>query len=625
MGDQGDSGHAPAESRQALVGSLLSMTKTRNLSSVGLTGHVKAVLSTITALTIVLASLLMAPAAHSAPPAAPEPQPVDGVPKMHHHYEPGQIPGIERPSGQDGVMEARRLHPAGDIKVTLVRPVLHNNAGNYKSVSLSKARQAINVADKYWSDMSNGRISIEVEKTRPRFYTKARAHWNYWEIMNQITKDLNWQYKRGEALVIFIPTDLLSGDAYGAGWSTDGVSGRILMPRPSNFSLTDTVLAHEFGHLFGLGHANSLTCNDGSSDTSNYAGCWVRAYGDTTDLMGLSQVYRPTISASFWDIAGFGSGRDIRNVGVASGSKTYTLLPWGGEKAYRGLKFTDPVSKEKYYLELRQPVDEDRYLGYAGEEGNNGVKITQVPWYGNNELPNSIILEPNTRPFKGYYSKEHAWHEGSTFVTHAGTKVKIKDIRSGSAKVTITVPKAQEPTGPFEDVDSDTKYQQQILWAYNNDITNGYDDGTFRPYDPINRDAMAAFLYRMAGEPSYNPPRKSPFTDYAPGRKFYKEIAWLKKAGITKGWPDGTYRPLEPINRDAMAAFLYRMAGNPSFNPPRKSPFTDYKRGRKFYKEVTWLEEMGITTGWDDNTYRPLEPINRDAMVTFLWRFDKKF
>ncbi|WP_035779902.1 S-layer homology domain-containing protein, partial [Arthrobacter sp. H14] len=107
--------------------------------------------------------------------------------------------------------------------------------------------------------------------------------------------------------------------------------------------------------------------------------------------------------------------------------------------------------------------------------------------------------------------------------------------------------------------------------------------------------------------------------------KFYKEITWLEEAGITTGYDDDTFRPHEPINRDAMAAFLYRMAGEPAYNPPSTSPFEDYPTNGKFYKEIAWLEEMNITTGWPDGTYRPLEPINRDAMVTFLWRFDKQF
>ncbi|HET7415417.1 MAG TPA: S-layer homology domain-containing protein, partial [Arthrobacter sp.] len=249
------------------------------------------------------------------------------------------------------------------------------------------------------------------------------------------------------------------------------------------------------------------------------------------------------------------------------------------------------------------------------------------------QLPNSIILEPNTEPFTGYYSSEHAWQEGSTFQTHAGTKVKIADVAAGSAKVTITAPGPQTPVDPFKDVNSDTQFQQAILWAYNNNITNGYDDGTFRPYESINRDAMAAFLYRLAGEPRFTPPSTSPFVDYGTGDKFYKEITWLKKAGITDGWKVGEneyeYRALEPINRDAMAAFLYRMAGEPAYNPPSTSPFTDYPTSAKFYKEVAWLEEMNITEGWkvgeNEYEYRALEPINRDAMVAFLWRFDKQF
>ena len=28
---------------------------------------------------------------------------------------------------------------------------------------------------------------------------------------------------------------------------------------------------------------------------------------------------------------------------------------------------------------------------------------------------------------------------------------------------------------------------------------------------------------------------------------------------ISTGWPDGTYRPVTPVARDAMAAFIYRM------------------------------------------------------------------
>ena len=74
----------------------------------------------------------------------------------------------------------------------------------------------------------------------------------------------------------------------------------------------------------------------------------------------------------------------------------------------------------------------------------------------------------------------------------------------------------------------------------------------------IDRNATAALLYRMAGSPSYTAPRTTSFKDVRPGSAFYKEIHWMSAQGITTGWNDGTFRPLDQTHRDAMAAFLYR-------------------------------------------------------------------
>ncbi|GAB3527265.1 GH25 family lysozyme [Arthrobacter monumenti] len=183
----------------------------------------------------------------------------------------------------------------------------------------------------------------------------------------------------------------------------------------------------------------------------------------------------------------------------------------------------------------------------------------------------------------------------------------------------------QFATNGFADVTTSSDFYSEVMWADRQKITTGWDDGTFRPRADINRDAVAAFLYRFAGEPAFDPPSNSPFKDYPRGSKFYKEVTWLESTGITTGYDDDTFRPLTDVNREAIAAFLYRLAGKPSFDPPRTSPFTDYPRGSKFYKEVTWLESTGITKGWDDGTFRPLADINRDAMAAFLFRYDQKF
>ncbi|MFP3631696.1 hypothetical protein SB776_34380, partial [Burkholderia sp. SIMBA_045] len=62
------------------------------------------------------------------------------------------------------------------------------------------------------------------------------------------------------------------------------------------------------------------------------------------------------------------------------------------------------------------------------------------------------------------------------------------------------------------------------------------------------------------------------FADIPTGTLFNDEITWLGSEGISTGWTEAdgthTYRPLIPVNRDAMAAFLYRLAGSPTFTAP---------------------------------------------------------
>jgi hypothetical protein len=189
------------------------------------------------------------------------------------------------------------------------------------------------------------------------------------------------------------------------------------------------------------------------------------------------------------------------------------------------------------------------------------------------------------------------------------------------------------PPVSFSDISSVTQFSAEIGWMAKQGISKGWEaaDGTssYRPLQPVNRDAMAAFMYRLAGSPTHISPEQSPFADVRPGQQFYSEMTWLSKQQISTGWTeaDGTrsYRALSSVNRDAMAAFLYRLAGSPAYTPPSQSPFADVQPSQQFYKEMSWLAEKGISTGWSEpdgtRTYRAVQPVNRDAMAAFMYRF----
>ena len=210
----------------------------------------------------------------------------------------------------------------------------------------------------------------------------------------------------------------------------------------------------------------------------------------------------------------------------------------------------------------------------------------------------------------------------------------VDGFTSGSATAQVTVTAAVPLV--FTDVTPATAFHDEIWWLAELGVTRGWllPDGTreFRPVTPVARDAMAAFLYRLAhldGESAFTPPTVSPFTDVATDSEFYTEIAWLHAEKISTGWDNGdgtfSFRPLAPIARDAMAAFLYRYADVSGDEAPAVSAFVDVSTTNQFYREISWLASEGIATGWVDGNdgtavFRPLNPVNRDAMAAFMYR-----
>ncbi|AOZ73176.1 hypothetical protein BK816_07615 [Boudabousia tangfeifanii] len=254
-----------------------------------------------------------------------------------------------------------------------------------------------------------------------------------------------------------------------------------------------------------------------------------------------------------------------------------------------------------------------------------------------------IPVDAGLKPGFGYTAK----------VTIPATKTTAESQFTVPVAIREGIKRMQPPTqdGKFKDVNALTLYSGQIYWLKDTGITTGWADGTFQPLANIQRQAMAAFLYRLAGSPKVpgfdqtpaatpegktiepatpEAPAAPQFKDVQKTALFAKQIAWLRSTGITTGWADGTFRPTDPVNRDAMAAFLYRFCGQfadkcaPVVNPERfnlaNGPHFKDTAGELFAKQISWVNQAKISTGWNDGTFRPSEPIHRDAMAAFLYR-----
>lgn len=100
----------------------------------------------------------------------------------------------------------------------------------------------------------------------------------------------------------------------------------------------------------------------------------------------------------------------------------------------------------------------------------------------------------------------------------------------------------------FEDVKMAHPYYPAISYLKENNIIHGYPDGTFRPQNEINRAEFLKIILEGSGVPS-NVITPTPFPDV-------DHTAWyapfVKKAyaeGWIEGYPDGTFKPSQRINK----------------------------------------------------------------------------
>ncbi len=180
--------------------------------------------------------------------------------------------------------------------------------------------------------------------------------------------------------------------------------------------------------------------------------------------------------------------------------------------------------------------------------------------------------------YGGYYSSnaDHTGfcerNTGSSLETIEGNVggVVARRTRPYSCIVGVIRPNFDKPA--FSDVNENTAHYEDIVWLKEKGISTGYSDGTFRPLEKTARADAAAFLYRLANSPKYAPSNadKIRFKDVNAKTSHSKEVWWLGAKKISEGYSDGTFRPLDNLTRGDMAAFVYRAVGSPKYTPTNK-------------------------------------------------------
>ena len=110
-------------------------------------------------------------------------------------------------------------------------------------------------------------------------------------------------------------------------------------------------------------------------------------------------------------------------------------------------------------------------------------------------------------------------------------------------------------TTPFSDVSAEMSASGYIQVAAKKGIIQGYQDGTFRPNTIVTRGQLAIFLGRAF---ELTKTVKVTFSDVATNSTAYPYIGYLLGANITNGYDDGTFRPNASVTRGEFSALMTR-------------------------------------------------------------------
>lgn len=173
-------------------------------------------------------------------------------------------------------------------------------------------------------------------------------------------------------------------------------------------------------------------------------------------------------------------------------------------------------------------------------------KTVYAGWKGN-YIPDDLNSKDHVAYVVGYVD---GTVKPNNDVTRAETAAMLYRLLTDERRAEIDT-----SVNPFSDVKPSDWYAQPVFSMANGQYIAGYEDGTFRGNQSINRAEFVAMLVRFIGAEK----AECEFTDVPKNYWAYNDIATATVAGWIGGYPDGSFGPNKKISRAEAMSIINRV------------------------------------------------------------------
>jgi S-layer homology domain len=176
----------------------------------------------------------------------------------------------------------------------------------------------------------------------------------------------------------------------------------------------------------------------------------------------------------------------------------------------------------------------------------------------------------------------------------------------------------------FPDLPADNMSHTAVSYLHSREIIEGYDDGTFRPDNPINRAEALKIVFLVRKELSLPDAAFSQpfsFPDVPKDEWYFDSVEEAYNLGIVEGYVDGDFKPANEITAAESVKIIYTgLVPDLELPEVKEKPFTDASIDEWFAPYLEYGKEKKYIEAFGDGSFDPHRSMTRAKFSEAIYR-----